>query len=190
MRVHGLCRAPADREHDAAFERVFATNELLAFLADLDVLVLALPLTPSTRAIIDERALAVLPTRAVVINIARGGLIDEPALERALADGALGGAVLDTFTREPLPPESPLWGLRNVTVTPHNSGAVHPHELAAICTRNLREFTRGRFAGAAGRPAAAATDGPLLTGPSRIAKLGQIVTGNVTGKECGNGCSG
>ena len=146
MRVHGLCRAPAAREHDAAFERVFAAGDLLAFLADLDVLVLALPMTPTTRAILDERALAALPTRAVVVNIARGGLIDEPALERALARGALAGAVLDTFVTEPLPPESPLWSLPNVTVTPHNSGAVHAHELAVICTRNLGDFTRGRLA--------------------------------------------
>jgi D-2-hydroxyacid dehydrogenase (NADP+) len=78
--------------------------------------------------------------------MARGGLVDEAALVASLESGHLGGAGLDTFAVEPLPPESPLWTLPNVTITPHNSGAVHAHELAPICTRNLRAFTEGRLA--------------------------------------------
>jgi phosphoglycerate dehydrogenase-like enzyme len=147
MTVHGLCREPTRREHDPAFERVFGIADLFSFLAGLDVLVLALPSTPETRGLIDAQALAALPARALVVNIARGSLVDEGALERALARGELAGAVLDTFAVEPLPRESLLWTLPHVTVTPHNSGAVHAHELAVICTRNLREFCEGRLPG-------------------------------------------
>jgi phosphoglycerate dehydrogenase-like enzyme len=147
MNVWGLCRDSAGRVPDALYQRVFGRAELSEFLAGLDVLVLAMPVTPATRSMIDEAALRRLPAHALLINISRGELVDEPALTRALAAGELGGAVLDTFVVEPLPRESPLWALPNVTISPHNSGAVHASEVGAICARNLKEFTEGRLPG-------------------------------------------
>ena len=145
MTVWGLCRERSARTPDECFERLFERRDRDAFLGGLDVLVLALPLTPSTTGIIDATALEALPPRALLINIARGGLVDEQQLIRALQQGEVAGAVLDTFEVEPLPRESPLWELPNVTITPHNAGAVHAHEVAAVCARNLREFVAGRL---------------------------------------------
>jgi phosphoglycerate dehydrogenase-like enzyme len=147
MNVWGLCRERAGRAPDTLYQRVYGRAELSEFLAGLDVLVLSMPITPQTRGIIDEAALRTLPAHALVINISRGALVDEPALARALAAGELGGAVLDTFVIEPLPRESPLWDIPNVTISPHNAGAVHAEELGAICARNLKEFTEGRLPG-------------------------------------------
>jgi phosphoglycerate dehydrogenase-like enzyme len=145
MNVRGLCREPSARAPDALFPRIYASDRRDEFLAGLDVLVLALPLTPHTRCFLDERALAALPASAVVINVSRGGLVDEPALVRALAAGRIRGAVLDTFAEEPLPRDSPLWTLPNVTISPHNAGAVHAAEVGAICARNLERFSRGEL---------------------------------------------
>ena len=86
-----------------------------------DFVVLALPLTPSTEDIFDAERLARVKPGAWLINVARGRLVNEQALVRALHDGPLGGAVLDTFREEPLPPDSPLWGVPNLIATPHTS---------------------------------------------------------------------
>jgi phosphoglycerate dehydrogenase-like enzyme len=147
MTVWGLCRDARGRAADAHFQRVFGSDGRDEFLAGLDVLVLAMPITPSTVAIIDEAALKALPAHALLINISRGGLVDEEAMAQALAGGKLAGAVLDTFVVEPLPADSPLWTLPNVTVTPHNAGAVHADEVGAVCARNLKEFAAGRLPG-------------------------------------------
>jgi phosphoglycerate dehydrogenase-like enzyme len=145
MNVWGLRRETAGRMPPAHFDRIFGSDERAEFFAGLDVLVLAMPLTPETLGIIDEAALETLPPRALVINISRGGLVDEPALARALAAGEIAGAVLDTFVVEPLPRASTFWTLPNVTVTPHNAGAVHAGEVGAVCARNLKEFSHGRL---------------------------------------------
>ena len=89
------------------------------FLARSDVLVLMAPLTADTRGIIDARALAALPAGAWVINVARGALIDEPALLAALAGGRLAGATLDVFQTEPLPGDHPFWRHPSIRLTPH-----------------------------------------------------------------------
>ena len=100
-------------------------NEALA-LADVvaraDVLTLHVPLDPSTRHLIDAQALASMKRDAVLINTARGGVVDEHALAAALRNGALGGAAVDVFEREPLPAGSPLAGCPNVILTPHIGG--------------------------------------------------------------------
>jgi phosphoglycerate dehydrogenase-like enzyme len=124
---------------------VFDRSDRDAFLSDLDYLVLAMPLTSDTRRFIDATALAALPSHAVLVNISRGGLVDETALIAALSSGRLAGAVLDTFETEPLPRESPLWRLHNVTVTPHMAGAVYADELGPICARNLSLFASGKL---------------------------------------------
>ena len=108
--------APA-RERELGLERV----GLEALLARADLLTLHVPLTPATRHIVDRAAIARMKPGALIVNTARGGLIDEVALAEALADGRLGGAGLDVFEREPPDPADPLLALRNVVVTPHIS---------------------------------------------------------------------
>lgn len=102
--------------------RTAGYDELPALLSGADWLVLACPLTSATRNLVDRAALAALPAHAHVINVARGHVIDEPALIEALQAGRLGGAFLDVFQHEPLPADSPLWSLPNVIVTPHSAG--------------------------------------------------------------------
>lgn len=85
-------------------------------------LILACPLTDTTRGLISAELLAALPADACLINVARGHVVDEPALIRALQDGKLAGAFLDVFYQEPLPAESPLWDIPNVIVSPHSAG--------------------------------------------------------------------
>ena len=111
----------AQSEVPAAFERVVGADALDAELAGADVVVLAAPSTPETDGLLGARRIALLGAGAIVVNVGRGALVDEPALAAALGERRLRGAVLDVAEREPLPPESPLWGLGNVLLTPHVS---------------------------------------------------------------------
>ena len=118
----------------------------MGVLGRSDFIVLAAPLTPDTDELIDARALAAIKPGAWLINVARGRLIDERALLRALRDGPLGGAVLDTFREEPLPPTSPFYDLPNVIVTPHtawSSGRVLDRSIELFCD-NLVRYAAGR----------------------------------------------
>jgi phosphoglycerate dehydrogenase-like enzyme len=99
--------------------RMVAADRWRDELADVDYVVLGLPFTPATDKIIDAAALAAMKPTAWLVNVARGALVDEDALVRALDEGQIGGAVLDTFVEEPLPPGNPLWGRDNVIVVPH-----------------------------------------------------------------------
>ncbi|GAD22294.1 D-2-hydroxyacid dehydrogenase [Acidovorax sp. MR-S7] len=99
-----------------------AYGDLPAVLPRADWLVLACPLTERTRGLVDAAALAHLPAGAHLINVARGEVVDEPALIAALRTGRLAGAYLDVFAHEPLPPDSPLWRLPGVIATPHSAG--------------------------------------------------------------------
>lgn len=120
-----------------------AVPELLAVS---DFVVLALPLTGDTEAVIDDVALAGVKPGAWLINVARGGLVDEVALLRALRGGRLGGAVLDTFREEPLPETSPFYRLPNCIVTPHtswSSAAVLGRTFDVFCD-NLRRYCSGQ----------------------------------------------
>jgi phosphoglycerate dehydrogenase-like enzyme len=117
-------RRSAGGEAPPGFARVVGAGGLDEALAGADVLVLAAPSTPETDRMLDARRLALLPAGAVVVNVGRGALADEAALAEALAGGRLRGAVLDVAEREPLPPESPLWTLPNVLLTPHVSPTV------------------------------------------------------------------
>ena len=93
-------------------------------LAKVDALVIACPYTAETHHLIGAAELAALPAGAYVVNVARGAIIDERALIEAIASGHLGGAALDVFETEPLPPESPLWAMPNVLVSPHRASVV------------------------------------------------------------------
>lgn len=119
------------------------------FLADLlpvaHGVVLTLPLTEQTRGMIDAAAFERMHSGAVLVNIGRGGVVDESALIRALEQGRLAGAALDVFTNEPLPPESALWDLPNVLISPHTAGlSVHENErIVALFSENLRRYLAG-----------------------------------------------
>lgn len=101
------------------FDRVVGPAGLEAELPDADIVVVTTPLTPETGTLLTGARLDCLPPGAIVVNVARGALVDETALCERLARGSLRGAVLDVFREEPLPPDSPLWGFRQVLLTPH-----------------------------------------------------------------------
>jgi phosphoglycerate dehydrogenase-like enzyme len=118
------------------FERAGTLEDLDRELPAADIVALATPLTPLTRGLLSAARIDCLKPGAIVVNVARGALLDEGALTRRLADGKLRGAVLDVFEEEPLPVTSPLWGMRNVLITPHVS-AVSPR---LFWTRALELF--------------------------------------------------
>jgi phosphoglycerate dehydrogenase-like enzyme len=127
-------------------ERVLAPEQLPELLAESDFVVLAAPLTGDTHGLIGDEAIARMKSGAWVINVARGELVDERALARAVRGGRLGGAVLDTFREEPLPPTSPLYDLPNVILTPHTSWSstrVLDRSVDLFCD-NLRRYAAGR----------------------------------------------
>jgi phosphoglycerate dehydrogenase-like enzyme len=127
-------------------QRVYGPDRLHDFLAESDVVVLAAPLTPATEGMIGEAALGAMRPGAWLINVARGRLIDELALVRALRAGQIGGAALDTFTDEPLQPSSQFYDLPNVIVTPHtawSSGRVLDRSIDLFCD-NLRRYRAGQ----------------------------------------------
>lgn len=122
--------------------RVVATDALDEVLGGAEVLVLACPLTEETRGLISRARVDALPAGAIVVNVARGPVVDEQALTDALVSGRLAGAALDVFEVEPLPATSPLWDLENVLVSPHSASTL-PDENAAIVDLfldNLRRF--------------------------------------------------
>jgi phosphoglycerate dehydrogenase-like enzyme len=125
-------------------DEVHTPDKLPELLARSDWLVIACPLTDETRGTLNAALLAKLPRGARVINISRGEIIDEPALTAALQSGHLAGAYLDVFAHEPLPPESPLWDMPNVVITPHDSAASAGNDarVNAIFLDNLRRWTR------------------------------------------------
>ena len=130
---------------EAMLERVGGPETLPALLAESDFVVLAAPLTPETENMIDAATLASMKPGAWLINVARGRLVDERALLRALRDGPIGGAILDTFRDEPLQPTSPFYDLPNVIVTPHtswSSSRVLDRSVELFCD-NLRRFAAG-----------------------------------------------
>jgi phosphoglycerate dehydrogenase-like enzyme len=139
------CRRSEGGEVPAEVDRLFPRNQLLDLIAASDFVALTVPLTEETRGLIGERELAAMRPDAVLINVARGGVIDEPALIRALQERRIGGAVLDVFSREPLPADSPLWDLDNVLMTPHISGDVddYAERVFAQFADNLRRFFAG-----------------------------------------------
>ncbi len=114
-------------------------------LAIADFVVLALPLTAETRLLLDAEAISHMRHGAIVVNVGRGELIDEPAMISALRTGQIGAAGLDVTTVEPLPVDSPLWTMGNVIITPHNSAAI-PSTNAAVAEiffDNLGRYLRG-----------------------------------------------
>lgn len=110
-----------------------------------DYVILSTPLTPDTRHLMNARRIALMRSSAALINVARGGIVDEPALIEALAANRIRGAALDVFETEPLPPDNPLWSLENVLISPHGADRTRDsHERAVAFFRtNLGRFQRG-----------------------------------------------
>ncbi|MDR7544242.1 MAG: D-2-hydroxyacid dehydrogenase [Armatimonadota bacterium] len=120
-------------------------SDLPWLLASADYVVLAVPHTPQTERLIGRRELETMRRDAVLINVARGAVVDEDALIDALRDGRLRGAALDVFATEPLPADSPLWGLPNVLVSPHSASTVESENarLTDLFCDNLERYLRG-----------------------------------------------
>lgn len=145
-RCTGIRRRP-ELGAPPGFARVAAPAALDTELERADIVVLAAPATPSTDGLLSAARLKRLKRGAIVVNVARGSLLDEGALVERLESGALRGAVLDVFGKEPLAPESPLWQLRSVLLTPHVSpvspGRFWERELALFFD-NWRRYIAGR----------------------------------------------
>jgi phosphoglycerate dehydrogenase-like enzyme len=143
MRVIGNRRNP-DKETPYV-DKLYGSDELDKFLNQADFLVLATPHTPETDGLIGARELALLPQGAVLINIARGQVIDQNALIEGLQSGHLGGAALDVTDPEPLPEDSPLWDMPNVIISPHSASTADTEnqKLTDLFIENLKRYLAG-----------------------------------------------
>lgn len=143
MRVSGVGRTA--RESDPDFGVVYQDGALLEELPGADYVVAVAPLTDRTRGLFDARAFAAMKSTARLINVGRGELVVEPDLVDALESGTIDGAALDVFANEPLPPDSPLWGMPNVLVSPHMSGDFIGWEnaLAELFVENFERWFSG-----------------------------------------------
>jgi phosphoglycerate dehydrogenase-like enzyme len=143
MRVVAVRRRPGAEV--AGVDEILPQSSLDELLAAADVVVIAAPLTPETHRLIGAAQLARMKKGAVLVNVGRAKIIDEVALADALRSGHLGGASLDVYHREPLPPDDPLWTLPNLLLTPHTSGFRQGHwdEVIDLFSESLRRFQRG-----------------------------------------------
>jgi phosphoglycerate dehydrogenase-like enzyme len=142
--VTGLRRRAVGVTHG---EWIIAPSEHLHdLLPAADVVVIAAPHTRETRGLIGRRELSLMSRDAILVNVSRGQLVDEPALIDVLRAGTIGGAALDVFVDEPLPPDSPFWTLTNVLITPHTSGFRPDHWDAAtsLFAGNLERLDAGQ----------------------------------------------
>jgi phosphoglycerate dehydrogenase-like enzyme len=160
LKVHVLSRSGKLKERENIYrvegtgdfsgtlpDRVFRQEEKEAFLQSLDFLIMAIPLTPATEGIVGEEEIKLLKPSAYLLNPARGPLINEGALIKALNRGWIAGAAIDTHYQYPLPPEHPLWQMKHVILTPHISGSSEsPHFLERvwdIFVRNVENLMEG-----------------------------------------------
>jgi len=142
--VLGIART---RREDKFADVIYPAPALHDVLGQADALVVTAALTPETSGMINVAALAALKPGAVLVNIARGGIIDTPALVNALRGGRLAGAGLDVTSPEPLPPGHPLWTCPNLIITPHVSGMGSPgvrRRIGALMRDNVERFLEGR----------------------------------------------
>lgn len=142
MQVLGIKRVPDDVP---GVDEVAGPDRLAELAQRADALVVTLPLTDDTRGLVDRGTLNALRPGAVVVNVGRGAVVDEAALVDALLDGRLAGACLDVFAEEPLPPDSPLWELDNVILSPHMAARTDDEDARAVAlfADNLRRHLDG-----------------------------------------------
>lgn len=139
--VRGWSRGPKIIDGIATYDGLHALPD---FLAGCEILVAMLPLTPDTRGLLNAERLALLPRGAKFVNVARGPVVDEAALIAALRSGQIAEATLDVFEHEPLPPESPLWDMEGVLITPHLASIAIPRSAAAQIAANIRRVRAGQ----------------------------------------------
>ena len=142
MRVVGMRRSDTPVE---GIDGMFDRDQLRDVLGETDFLVLAAPHTPETEGMIGADEIAAMKRGAVLINIGRGQLVDEPAMIRALEEGHLAGAALDVFSAEPPPADSPLWDMPNVIISPHSASTVRQENarITEIFCDNLERYLSG-----------------------------------------------
>ncbi len=145
LRVLGLRRSATGGAGPDPADELYGPERLHEMLARSDAVVLAAPETPETFHLIDAAALAAMRPGSVLVNVARGSLVDEPALVAALTTGHVAAAALDVFEQEPLPPESPLWDLPNVYVSAHSAVSVDRYldEVFDLFVDNAARYLRG-----------------------------------------------
>jgi phosphoglycerate dehydrogenase-like enzyme len=143
MRVVGVRRNPAAGR--GAADAVHGIDQLHRLLPDADFVVLTCPLTPETEGLIDAEALAGMKSSARLVNVARGRVVDEAALVGALGAHRIAGAGIDVTAEEPLSPDSPLWAMEHVLITPHTAGETRRYEdnVIEIMRDNLERLWRG-----------------------------------------------
>jgi phosphoglycerate dehydrogenase-like enzyme len=142
MTVVGISGSPRETRH---FDRMAHRNDLTEVAGDLDFLVVLTPLSAETRNIVGEKVFAAMKPTAYLVNVARGGVVDEPALIAALEAGKIAGAGLDVFSQEPLPSDNPLWKTKNLTIFSHLGGYSQGYEDRAMTTivGNMSKFLAG-----------------------------------------------
>ncbi|MDG2303241.1 MAG: D-2-hydroxyacid dehydrogenase [Candidatus Binatia bacterium] len=145
VRVLALKRSYRPGMTSPVADELFGPGDLHAMVARCDTVVVAAPHTPETEGLIDAEALAAMPQGSVLVNVARGPLVDSAALLEAMRSGHLGAAVLDVFDEEPLPASSPFWDLPNTYVSPHGAVAVdrYMEDLFELFAENLRRYATG-----------------------------------------------
>ncbi|MFK7896319.1 MAG: D-2-hydroxyacid dehydrogenase [Myxococcota bacterium] len=142
MRTLGTRRSKVEDPH---LDRFVALENLHDLLAESDYVVLCMPFSDETREMIGEAELRAMGEGSVLINVARGGVVDEPVLVQALAEGWIRGATLDVTAEEPLPESSPLWSLNRCVITPHDAGysPCGDQRLEALFLDNLKRYAEG-----------------------------------------------
>ena len=142
MSVYGI---DVVRKEIDAVDRFFGPEDIVEVAAAVDYLIVVAPNTPQTHNIIGEKVLSAMRPTAFLINIARGELVDEDALIKALKAGEIAGAALDAFVQEPLPSDHPFWKMGNVIVTSHVGGRsdIYVEQTLPIIEENLRRFLKG-----------------------------------------------
>ena len=146
MRVIGIKRDPS--RGAGAADKLVGPDGLLGVLPEADFVALTCPLTPQTENLIDAKALAAMKPSAYLVNVARGRVVNEPALAEALQAGRIAGAALDCVWEEPLPATSALWSVPNVLITPHTAGETRRYEdnVIDLLLENLGRMWRGETA--------------------------------------------
>ena len=142
MTVVGISSA---RRAVAGFDRMVHRDELEQAVRELDYLVLLTPYSAATRGIVGEKVLAAMKPSSYLVNLARGGVVDEGALVRVLQEGRIAGAALDVFGQEPLPAEHPFWSMERVLITPHLGGFcdVYVDQALPVVEHNIRCYLAG-----------------------------------------------
>jgi D-2-hydroxyacid dehydrogenase (NADP+) len=144
MRVIGIS---SGKRPVAGFDRIYGREELVVAVREVDFLILLTPYSAETHNLVDAKVLAAMKPTSFLINLARGGVVDEGALLDALRAGRIAGAALDVFAAEPLPEDHPFWAMENVIVSPHLGGFNDSYvaQTLPVLLENIRRFVAGEF---------------------------------------------